>query len=83
MNTKGQNSFPKTLDELKARGYRFSGDGVCRGCGQDIEWWKTTRDKSIPMNIMERGSDAAVAHWNTCTEADSFRKDKNKDSDYV
>jgi hypothetical protein len=68
--------FPKTLDELKAANYVFDNHAECRGCGDAIEWWKTPNGKSIPMNPMQRGSDAAVAHFSTCTEADSFRKPK-------
>lgn len=67
-------AFAKTLDELKARGYQFKDYAVCRGCGDDIEWWDTPSGKHIPMNPMQRGSDEAVAHWATCTEQDSFRK---------
>jgi len=65
--------FPKTMDELKAAGYQFSGHAACKGCGEDIEWWKTPLGKSLPMNPMDRGSAEAIAHWTTCSEADSFR----------
>ena len=67
-------AFPKTLDEMKERGYVFDNHAECRGCGDAIEWWKTPNDKNIPMNPMERGSSEAVAHWATCSEQDSFRK---------
>ena len=67
-------AFPKTLNEMKAFNYRFDNYGTCKGCGEDIEWYKTPSGKSIPMNPMERGSSPATAHWSTCTEADSFRK---------
>ena len=66
--------FPQTLDELTAENYVFKDHAVCKGCGEDIEWWSTPSNKNIPMNPMKRGSDAAVAHWSTCTEADFFRK---------
>lgn len=65
--------FPKTADEMKAQGYTFSDDGTCKGCGDDIEWWKTPQGKNIPMNPMPRGTNEAIAHWSTCTERDSFR----------
>jgi hypothetical protein len=68
--------FPTTLDQLKTASYTFKDYGVCRGCGEDIEWWSTPSGKSIPMNSMHAGSDAAVAHWTTCPEADSFRRPK-------
>lgn len=67
-------AFPKTLDEMKSRGYIFKDHGECRGCGDAIEWWSTPNGKNIPMNPMQRGSDEAVAHWATCTEQDYFRK---------
>lgn len=60
--------YPRTSDELKAAGYKFNGHGVCKNCGGDIEWWKTPKGKSIPMNGMERGSSPAVPHWNTCED---------------
>ena len=66
--------FPKTLDELRAANYVFDNYGTCKGCGEDIEWYKTPNGKNIPMNPMERGSSEAVAHWATCSEQDLFRK---------
>jgi hypothetical protein len=65
--------FPKTLDDMKPAGYRFDNDAVCRGCGDDIEWWITPNGKKIPMNPMQRGVSEAVAHWATCTDAPLFR----------
>ena len=67
-------AFPKTLDELKAQNYRFDNDANCRGCGDSIEWWITPNGKKLPMNSMDKGSDVGIAHWATCTEADSFRQ---------
>jgi len=66
-------SFPKTLKEMVPAGYRFDDIATCRGCGDDIEWWITPSGESIPMNEMPHGSSPAIAHWSTCTEADSFR----------
>jgi hypothetical protein len=68
--------FPQTWDEMIAAGYVWDNDSVCKGCGDPIMWFKTPNGKPIPMNPMQRGSDAAVAHFSTCTEADSFRKPK-------
>lgn len=64
------------MDELRAAGYRYDNDAACRGCGDPIEWWITPNDKKIPMNSMNKGTDAAVAHWSVCSDADSFRKKK-------
>lgn len=68
--------FPKDWDALVAAGYVWDNDSECRGCGDPIMWFKTPNGKSIPMNQMVRGSDPAIAHFTTCTEADSFRKSK-------
>lgn len=69
-------AFPKTLDELKPAGYTFTGEGRCKGCGEEIEWWKTPSGKNLPLNPMERGISEAVAHWATCPDAARFRKGK-------
>lgn len=66
--------FPKTCDELRQQGYKFSNHSTCKGCGDEIEWWETPTGKRIPMNPMDTGSWEAKAHWSTCSEADSFRK---------
>jgi hypothetical protein len=65
--------FPKTLDEMTAAGYSFENSAICKGCGEDIEWWTTPTGKKIPMNPMYRGIFAAVSHWATCADAPSFR----------
>ena len=69
-------AFPKTFAELAPAGYSFDNAAVCKGCGDEIEWWTTPNGKHIPMNPMKRDSDEAVAHWATCTEQDSFRKQR-------
>ena len=66
--------FPQTLDEMTAAGYKFGNQSICKGCGDEIEWWETPTGKNIPMNPMPRGVTPAVAHWATCSERDSFRK---------
>jgi hypothetical protein len=66
--------FPKTMDDMKAAGYKFKDYAVCKGCGEDIEWWETPKGKNIPMNSMQRGNDEAVTHWVTCSDAPTFRK---------
>ena len=69
-------AYPATLDDMKRSGYTFRNDAVCKGCGEDIEWWITPEGKYIPMNPMPRGVSDAKAHWSTCTEAASFRRPK-------
>lgn len=70
-------AFPTTLEELIAAGYGFKNHGTCRGCGADLEWWRSPRGRSMPMNPMHAGGDQAVAHWATCPQAESFRN-RNK-----
>jgi nitrous oxide reductase accessory protein NosL len=66
--------FPKTADEMKATGYEFQNDAVCKGCGSDIEWWKSPKGNMVPMDPMPRGSSEAVAHFSTCPDASTFRR---------
>lgn len=65
--------FPKTLDELKAAGYRFDGHSNCRGCADIIEWWITPRGKRMPMDVQVDGS--VKSHWVTCPKAADFRRE--------
>lgn len=65
--------FPKTMQDMINQQYKFDDYAVCKGCGEDIEWWSTPRGKKIPMNPMESGSSEAISHFSTCTEAESFR----------
>ena len=67
-------AFPKTLNEMKAFNYRFDNNAVCRGCGDDIEWWETPNGKKIPMNPMTGGDSEAVAHWATCSDPPERKK---------
>jgi hypothetical protein len=62
--------FPTTIEELKEQGYKFDGDGTCRGCGTAIEWWTTPRGKKMPTDY-----GTATPHWSTCTNAEEFRGD--------
>ena len=66
--------FPKTQDEMRSAGYIFENDAVCRGCGEDIEWYTTPTGKKIPMNPMDKGTAEAVPHWATCPDHSSFRR---------
>jgi hypothetical protein len=66
-------SFPRTDTDLVAQGYVFESKGKCRGCGADIEWWLTPKQKHIPL-------DAATLepHWSTCSDAKGFRRPQPK-----
>ncbi len=61
-------SFPSTIQEMKGAGYRYSGEGECRSCGADIEWWETPRGKKVPT---DHGT--ATPHWSTCPSAGEHR----------
>lgn len=69
-------AFPKTFDDMKPAGYTFDNDAVCRGCGDEIEWWITPTGKKLPMNPMSSGSTPAISHFTTCSDVGSFRKGK-------
>jgi len=45
-------------------------NSTCRACNQPIGWQRTAGGKATPVN--PDGS----AHWQTCPNADSFRKPK-------
>jgi hypothetical protein len=66
-------AFPKTLEELKAAGYKYNGDGTCRSrkCEARIEWWITPRGKKIPLDIDGKGN--ITPHWSTCPAVKDFR----------
>ena len=61
--------FPKTDNELTKAGYTFEGKGKCKGCGAEIEWFRTPKGKAMPIDpgTME-------PHWSTCPVAKDFRK---------
>lgn len=66
-------SFPRTLSDLRSAGWKMSEGhdgtnyGVCRNCGDDLEWWESPHGKKLPFNIMRQANDPAIAHFNTCT----------------
>lgn len=61
--------FPRTDSDLKAAGYEYDNTSHCRGCGAEIEWWRTPKGRLIPLDpgTME-------AHFATCPKAKDFRK---------
>jgi|GEM_PF-1921877 len=68
-------SFPTTMEELKAQGYKFGGEAQCKGCGEDIEWWTTPRGKKMPCDV-----GTATPHWSTCPNAKDFKSDSTPTS---
>jgi hypothetical protein len=60
--------------ELVRDGYaQKTQSAVCKGCSADIEWWKTPKGKSIPMDPMPDERSRAVAHWTTCPNRKQFK----------
>ena len=53
---------------------------LCRGCGSQIEWIKTTAGRNMPVDpepvfvIEGDGRDRFVTHWKTCPNAGDFRR---------
>lgn len=62
--------FPKTETELRAAGYEPPKEGSthCRGCGAEIEFWRTPKGKIIPLD-----AGTLESHWATCPKAKDFR----------
>ncbi|HET6329221.1 MAG TPA: hypothetical protein VFF76_00400 [Holophagaceae bacterium] len=66
---KPKTPFPKTEAQLEEQGYRFSGRAKCKSCGAEIAWYKTPKDKSIPLD-----EGTMEPHWSTCPNADMHRR---------
>jgi len=72
--------FPASSDELKAAGYEYDNDAVCRGCQAAIEWWITPNGKKMPMSVAKAGpvlktsAEVRIPHWSDCPNAQDFRK---------
>lgn len=66
-----EKGFPKTVDGLLKVGYERKNRGLCN-CGAAIEWFRTPKGKSIPLEVDGHGG--AVAHWAHCPLAEQFRK---------
>lgn len=61
---------------------------VCKGCGAEVVWAKTTSGKAMPLDakaerrFILRDENAALvetytSHFATCPKASEFRKGKN------
>jgi hypothetical protein len=62
--------FPASVEELKAAGYEPTRQAAtqCKACKAAIEFWRTPKNKMIPLNV-----GTYVPHWATCPEAKRFR----------
>lgn len=53
--------IPNTEQGLEAAGYVFEGTGKCRGCGEEIAWYRTPTGNRIPL---EEGT--LIPHPTSC-----------------
>jgi hypothetical protein len=67
-------SIPPTWKELEAAGYEWHSRTLCRGCGQEIEWWRTPSGRWMPIELVPEMGGQRMAHWGLCPKADEFRK---------
>jgi hypothetical protein len=70
-------AFPKSRDEMRARGWRMLGLKTCsgRGCEQALELWVNPVTNQV--SPMESTADFR-AHFAFCPDAASFRRDRVK-----
>jgi len=72
--------LPDTRQDLEDVGYKYSGSGVCRGCGMLMQWFDTPRGKKMPFSVVagHEDSDPEIIepHWGVCTKQAQFRREK-------
>ena len=71
-------TIPPTWTELEAAGYVFEYRTTCRGCGRQIEFWKTPSGRWMPVEICPEMGGQRMAHWGLCPKADEFRRQSVK-----
>lgn len=64
-----RHTFPDSHDGLLLAGYEVLGDARCKGCGAAIVWYRTPKEKSIPID-----EDGKQPHWVSCPNRDQFRR---------
>lgn len=67
--------FPKTHEELEAKGYKWKNDSECRSCKAPISWWETPQGKKIPLQP-EGSLHEFEAHFAHCPHASDHRRAK-------
>ena len=66
--------LPATRRGMIERGYVYTGNNTCSGCGAAIEWWKTPNQRSAPFDPMPLEYSFSRSHFATCTRRADFRK---------
>lgn len=67
-------SMPYNRAEMERAGYKLRGNGLCRGCGAEIVWYRTTNNKSMPFNLpIVDDLVEVIPHWATCPKRDQFK----------
>lgn len=78
--------IPTTREGLIDAGYEFSGEGRCRSCDAELEWWISPKGNKMPMCVVAVRKDGSqsplspviryerVSHFSNCPAAASFRK---------
>lgn len=61
-------NFPKDQVELNEQGYRFESKGKCTGCGATILWYRTPKNRLMPLN------EKLIPHWADCPQRAQFKK---------
>ena len=75
---------PATREELMEAGWRYCNNGRCKGCGAEIEWWRSFKNKAAPMTVLDpvlRDGQLVYlrqSHFIDCPAKDQFRKAKKK-----
>src|SRR5438309_10949406 len=60
--------------QMERDGWQFPGEfAECRSCAAEIEWAKTPKGKSIPMD-----PDSTASHFSTCPNADERSNGQSK-----
>jgi hypothetical protein len=74
--------LPQRRVDLEAIGYRYDGEGHCRGCGVLMLWFTTPNQKKMPMTIIPGSENEEhqllECHFGKCPNAEQFRKPKAK-----
>lgn len=74
--------IPNTRPDLEALGYKYMGEGRCRGCGAVILWFETPRNKRMPMSLQKEefqtdpNTDFLESHHAVCPKVEQFRRPK-------